>query len=157
MDLGLRYTAINLMSQYVPGTLDQVLDYYVETLSAVTWSVQTTGSPFAPWRIFQLAATSGDTGEFVGHLDTDNSALNADITATATSIAVKTNSGPLWTTTADDFPFDINVDGERMRVTNITGSSSPQTFTVARGVDGYSAAHLANDAVSLWQPLVLGL
>jgi len=155
--LGGRVTAANLPAQYPPGILDLIVEGYTSTWDSSSWTINLNTSPFAPWRIFQIAAASGDNSEFVGHLDTDNSALNANITATATSIAVKTNSGPLWTTTADDFPFDINVDGERMTVTNITGSSSPQTFTVTRGVDGYSAAHLTNDAVSLWQPLVLGL
>jgi hypothetical protein len=67
----------------------------------------------------------------------------------------------VWTTTAahsSDFPFDIEVintgalSGERMTVTAITGSSSPQTFTVTRGVNGISVAHSSGATVRLWRP-----
>lgn len=157
-DLGIRYTVFNLPAQYPPPfSTDQILDWYSETFEGINWTASLVGSPFLPWRIFTAAATTGDTTEFVGHADTDDSALNAGITATATSIVVKTNSGPLWTTTADDFPFDIGIAGEQIRVTNITGSSSPQTFTVVRSVNQVSKAHLINDPVSLWAPMVLGL
>lgn len=155
--LGERITAANLPVQYPPGILDMIVEGYTETWDSASWRVDLNTSPFAPWRVIVLAADSADTGEFVGHLDTDDSGLNAAITSTATSFAVKTNSGPLWTTLADDFPFDINIDGERITVTNITGAASPQTFTVSRSVNTVVKAHLINAAVSLWAPLVLGL
>jgi hypothetical protein len=154
---GERVTVSSLFSQYPPGILDAIVEGYAEEWDQAYWRVEPNLSPFAPWRIIVLASDSGDTGAFVGHLDTDDSALNAGITTTATSFAVTTNSGPLWTTTADDFPFDIDVGGEQIRVTNITGASSPQTFTVTRSVNGVVKAHLVDAPVSLWAPLVLGL
>lgn len=155
--LGERVTAVNLPAQYPPGTLDMIVEGYTETWDAVSWRVDLNTSPFAPWRIFVIAADAGDTGVFVGHLETDDSALNAGITATAASFAVKTNSGPLWTTVSDDFPFDINVEGEQIRVNSITGGSSPQTFNVTRSRNGVVKSHPINAVVSLWAPLVLGL
>lgn len=157
LDIGDRYTIANMPVQYPPGGLDLVLEQYSESLEAINWTATLIGSAFAPWRVAVVANPSGDAGEFVGHLDTDDSACNASVTTTATSIVVKTNSGPLWTTTADDFPFDIQIGAERIRVTTISGSSSPQTFSVARAINGVSQAHLTNDPVSLWAPLVLGL
>ena len=48
--------------------------------------------------------------------------------------------------------------GERMRVTNITGTSSPQSFTVTRGVDGTTAYALdGGETVELGRPIRWGL
>src|SRR5690606_31238296 len=35
-----------------------------------------------------------------------------------------------------DFPFDVMIAGERCRVLEVSGESSPQTFTVVRAVNG---------------------
>lgn len=156
--LGARVTAANLPAQYPPGVLDMIVEGYTETWDSSSWKVDLNTSPFAPWRIFQIAAASGDNGEFVGHLDTDGSTLQSGINATIASIGLVTAAtNALWTTVADDFPFDINIDGERMTVTNITGAASPQTGTVTRSVNGVVKTHLAGAVVSLYAPLVLGL
>nr|UXE44744.1 hypothetical protein Hi04_10k_c361_00008 [uncultured bacterium] len=63
----------------------------------------------------------------------------------------------LWTTTAGDFPFDILVGGERMTVTSITGSSSPQTFTVTRSVNGVVKAHSSGEAVNVYSATIAAL
>ena len=46
--------------------------------------------------------------------------------------------------------FVKNVGGERVTVTNITGASSPQTFTVTRSVNGVVKAHTSGTDVRLW-------
>lgn len=62
-----------------------------------------------------------------------------------TTLLVATDSGKLpWITTAGrpgDFPFNVRAGGEVMTVTGITGETSPQTFTVTRGVNGIYKAH----------------
>lgn len=74
------------------------------------------------------------------------------------SMSVATDpTGPLWTTDTAQFPFDIRVSGERMTVTGITGSSSPQTFTVARSINTVAKAQNAGASVNLWQPMILSL
>jgi len=86
-------------------------------------------------------------------LDTGGSQLALGYTSGTTSLSVQTSAGTqLWTTTAGDFPFDIIVGGERMTVTNITGSSSPQTFTVTRSVNGVVKAQGALTDVRLFHP-----
>lgn len=160
--VGSRATAANLPVQYPPGILDVIIEGYAEIWDAVSWKVDPTTSPFAPWRIFQIAADSGDLGEFVGHLDTDGSSLHAGISARAQgfveSWTVDIAAGyPLWTVVSDDLPFDIGIEGERITVTAISGSSSPQAFTVKRAMNGVVKAHSAAAVVSLWAPLVLGL
>ena len=47
------------------------------------------------------------------------------------------------------FPFSIIVAGEEMTVTDITGSSSPQTFTVIRSVNGVVKSQASGAAVVL--------
>ena len=65
--------------------------------------------------------------------------------------------GVVWTTEAGDFPFDIEVSGERMTVTDIDGATTPQAFTVTRAVNGVSKAQVSGRAVGLWQPAIRAL
>jgi hypothetical protein len=72
-----------------------------------------------------------------------------------TSIDVATTSGPLWTTADDDFPLVVDMAGIPVTVTDITGASSPQTFTV--DPDTVTKDLPAGSDVSVWYPPVLGL
>jgi hypothetical protein len=61
-------------------------------------------------------------------------------------------------TAAGEFPFDIEVEGVRLRVTAISGASSPQTFTVTQApVNGVTKTIPAGTAVRLWQGAVISL
>jgi hypothetical protein len=103
-------------------------------------------------------AVLGDT--LLSQVDTDGSTLSQTYplgTETTIKVATTTSTSPLWTTAAGDFPFDINVGGERMTVTNITGGSSPQTFTVTRSVNGVVKAQTSGTDVRLFQPAILSL
>lgn len=72
--------------------------------------------------------------------------LNADVVTTgATSISVKSLDGTTFTTDAAEMPFDITVGGERMRVTAVAGTTSPQTFTVTRSINGVVKTHVADN------------
>lgn len=75
----------------------------------------------------------------------------------AVSVATANSTSPLWTTSGGDFPFDVRIGGEQMTVTNITGASSPQAFTVARGINGVVPAQSAGADVRLNQPTILSL
>lgn len=55
------------------------------------------------------------------------------------------------------FPFDIRVGGEVMTVTSISGSTSPQTFTVTRSVNGVIKAQTSGTDVRLAYPTILSL
>jgi hypothetical protein len=61
----------------------------------------------------------------------------------------------LWTTTPDDFPFQVKVSGIPVTVTNITGGSSPQTFTVDP-TTVIKSLPVSSD-VRLWNPPVLAI
>lgn len=140
-------------TQHPAGDLDLLVQGWSESLSRFTWDVEVNCSPYDPHRIITLAADSGDTGEFVCHLDTSGSTLATGVAAGATSLSVTTTTGPIWTTTADDFPFEVSVGGVPVTVTAISGASSPQTFTVA----AVPAALTAGDEIKVHRPTVLGL
>lgn len=75
----------------------------------------------------------------------------------ASTLSVATTAGAVWTTDPADFPFDVRFGGEDATVTAITGSTSPQTFTVVRGVNGVLRAHDAGTDVRLAQPSIIPL
>ena len=76
--------------------------------------------------------------EYTTRLDTDYIVVESDFDAgtdtTMTTERTDATKG-LWCLSADEpdsFPFDIMVDGVRLTVTAITGSSDPQTLTITQ-------------------------
>ncbi len=130
-----------------------------ERWNSRSWHVTLNVAPYDPWSIVTLAADTGDAGDFVCWLAEDEGAttLVADVAAGASSFQVATvGSGPLWTTVADDIDgLHILVDGLKIAVTNITGASSPQTFTVT-SADVLKALS-AGTPVAVYNPPILGL
>lgn len=100
------------------------------------------------------------TGIAPCRVDTDGSQLAAGVSATATSLSVTVTAGPPWITTAlfpADFPFTARLGGEVVTVLGITGTTSPQTWTVIRAVNGISKAQAANTPIALAFPAVAPL
>lgn len=120
-----------------------------------------------PYRVFEVGivgANDGSTDLRGAAVDTDNSTLASGVTSSATSLSVASTGGTLWTTDSNDWNparngggLYIVVGGERMRVTNITGASSPQTFTVVRSDNGVVLAHSAGAPVHVAYPVRVGL
>lgn len=97
------------------------------------------------------------TEDLVDRYQPIDATLNEDLTTTETDVDVATATLPLWTIDPNEFPFDIMVGGERMTVTSISGSSSPQTFTVIRSRNGIVKAHSTGAAVALFRQSVYAL
>jgi hypothetical protein len=137
-----------------PELIQQLVVGWTEVLNTYQWTIQWNCVPALPY----FTAILGN-GAYYGKIDTDGSQLNANITTTATSMQVApTGTGyPLWTTAAADFPFDIIMNGERITVTNITSTTSPQVFTVTRSVNGVVLAHTAGETLSLFYQPRLGI
>lgn len=112
------------------GTLSLLVEGLAVTLSPFQWTVKAKCSSYAPWRIGVVAAPTGDTSQYLLRVQTDGSTLAAARAAGATTLSVA-STGPLWTTAADDFPLVLDVGGIEVTATACTGTSSPQTFTVA--------------------------
>jgi hypothetical protein len=153
VDVGDVITITGMPSWLPPDDTYQLVQGIQETLSNYTFEIAFNCSPASPYDVIVL-----DDGTFA-RLDTDGSTLHTSVgTGDTTFLVDTTNAGsPLWTTSAGDFPFDIKIDGERVTVTNVTGSSSPQTFTVTRSVNGIVKAHSAGASISLFRPFYLGV
>ncbi|MFF8901661.1 hypothetical protein ACF082_29740 [Streptomyces lydicus] len=132
-----------------PDTIDLIVQGYAETLSQFEWTLEFNATPAGPWNVSYL-----DDSTF-GRADTAGSSLAASATSTANTLSVATTSGPLWSTAAGDMPFDVRVGGEVVRVTAVTGTTSPQTFTVTRSINGVVKAQTASTDVRLaTQPVI---
>ncbi|MFR9804618.1 hypothetical protein ACL02T_20380 [Pseudonocardia sp. RS010] len=137
------------------GTVSLTVEGYTWSISRYQVTFQANCSPFDRWRIAVISEDADDDGEFVWRPDTSGSTLASSALAGATSLSVSTPSGPLWTTTADDFPLTAEIGGIPVTVTAITGGSTTQTFAV----DGSTVtkALAAGAPVQLYHPAVLGL
>jgi hypothetical protein len=154
LDLGDRAQVVNPPAWLAQGPIDQLVQGYSEHI-AETWDLVFVFGPAGPWTVGVLDDV------VLGRCDTDGSSLAAGATSTATALSVATVAGaPLWVTTAAnpaEFPFDVSIAGEQVTVTAVTGSSSPQSFTVTRSVNGVVKALPSNADVRLTQPLILAL
>jgi hypothetical protein len=124
-----------------------------EDLGGFFFQIEWNGVPESPYEVEIL------NDAVYGACDTDGSTLASSATSTATSLSVATTNAtsPLWTTNSADCPFDIAVGGERITVTAVSGSSSPQTFTVTRSVNGVVKAQASGADVRLWFPPILAM
>ncbi len=152
LDLGQRITVSAPPAWLPPDGISQIAQGVTERLGGYIFQIDFCGVPESPYEVLVL------DDPVHGRLDTDGCTLHASISSSATSLGADTAAGfPLWTTAAGDFPFDIQMAGERMTVTNITGTSGTQTFTVVRSVNGVVKAQAAGTALSLFFTPILAL
>lgn len=147
-DVGDRFVLTEMQQAFIYDDINLIIVGYNETITPFTHYITFNCMPADPFTV-GVWSTSASSGTF--RWDTGGSTLNSGATSTATSLSVATGSGnALWTTDANAFPFEVNVGGERIRVTNITGSSSPQTFTVVRSINGVVKAQTSGTDVRLF-------
>lgn len=154
--LPMELTITSLPTFMPPDTLYLLVKGMTETLLSQQWKVEWTCVPYGPYITSELTAFASNPYSFkAAHTvvaGVSQQQLNAGITNSATSFAIKTLSGVLFDTTATNIP--IKIGGELMTVGSVTGATSPQTMnSVTRGVNGYSAAHNANDQVIVYPTL----
>jgi hypothetical protein len=149
MDLADRLVINDPPAQYGPDPVSQLAQQVTETMWGKQYEIAVCGVPEQPYEVAVI-------GSF--NIDTDGTTLQSGVTAVAQSLSFVTAAGfPVWTTAGGDFPFDVMIAGERVTVTNITGSSSPQTATVTRSVNGVVKAQSAGAAVNVYPSPVIGL
>jgi hypothetical protein len=139
-EIGDWFVIRNMRNAFVYDDVYLIIIGYSETIEQFSHMITFVCMPADPYQIAVY-----DTARY----DADSSTLTSNITSTATSLSA-TNTTTVWTTDGTMFPFDINVGGERMTVTNITGASTPQTMTVTRSVNGVVKAQTAGTAIALW-------
>jgi hypothetical protein len=150
LEIGSLIVLTAISAHYLPDDLKLLVQGYKEWLGPRIHEFEFNCSPGA---LFDVAVYGSGVGTGPDRYDTAGSQLVAAVTSTATSFTVQPSAGSstLWTNVAGEFPFDIKVGGERMRVTNITSATSPQTFTVTRSINGVVKAQPAGAAVTLWK------
>lgn len=130
-----------------PGPLLLGVEGYTERLGLYEWTLDFNCSPAGPWEVFVL----GDPVR--GRLETGGSELASPVDAAATELLVATDSGRQpWINSTDHaahFPLCVQLGGEVVEVTAITGATSPQTFTVVRAANGITKSHPAGSRLSL--------
>ena len=152
-DLGDRAQITNPPAWLPPGLIDQIIQGTTENLFIKVLTEAWAGVPASPWN----TAYADDL--VYGRADTDGSTLNGTAAYGAATISVATGAGyPLWTTSAADFPFGIQCSGMDLTISDITGTSSPQTFTVsAWGVNGVVKNLPSGADVRLAVPVIVSL
>lgn len=150
LDVGDRLVLTGLPEGLPREDMSMLVQGYTESMRLMQHEIEITLAPESPWHVAAVDIAGYD------RLDTAASALAADATATDTSLSVAT-TGALWTTDAGDLPMDVMIAGERVTVTAISGSSSPQTFTVQRSRNGVVKAQQAGAAVSIAEPVYIAL
>lgn len=129
-----------------PGTIRQGIIGYTETLDGYLHAIDFRCVPASPYEV----GFYDDSGD---RFDTAGSTLNGAHNSTTTSLSVATAAGAqLWTTAAGNLPFDLLISGEQVRVTAVSGASSPQTLTVTRSVNGVVKSLASGSTVELYSP-----
>ncbi|MFJ3173798.1 hypothetical protein ACIPJK_23865 [Streptomyces roseus] len=133
-----------------PGPVDLLVEGGEDQFKTFEWILTLACSPAGPWNVGVLNDAT------FGRWDTAGSTLVSGVNATATSLSVA-STGKVWSPIAADWPFNILVGGEVMTVTAVSGSTSPQTLTVTRSVNGIVKAQSASASVGLATPMILAL
>ncbi|MEV4212915.1 hypothetical protein [Micromonospora sp. NPDC049662] len=141
---------VTSLPSWAAGDARLLVTGYTETLDEWLWQITYTGVPASPW---DVARVNGPQRVAV-----QGATLAAGITSTATSLSLATPTGHLFTVKAGSFPLDLLVGGEQVRLSAISGSSSPQTATVsARSVNGVVRAWPSGTPVTVYSPAVVAL
>jgi len=141
LDVGDKIRLANLPPDYSADDVDLLVWGTSDAPSAGGWPITFMCVPAAPWEVFVL----GDSVR--GRLDTSGSELAAPVGETDTTLLVATDSGRQpWINSTDHaamFPFAVRMGGELVTVTAVSGSTSPQLFTVDRSLNGITKSHPA--------------
>ena len=156
LEIGDTIDLTGLPSWMPPDDVYELLQGYTETLDKFTWTWTANCTPAAP---YANVAVAGSTYLPV-RADGTTHSLGGSLTTTATSLSLVTPAGSVrWVDSATypaEFPFNIKITGEVMTVTAITGTSSPQTATVTRSVNGIVKTHSSGELVRLAVPFYIG-
>jgi hypothetical protein len=162
--LGDIITLTSLPEDWAQGDVRALVVGIEETATTKRRVVTFVTMPGSAYEIGLVGANDGSTDLRGQIIATDNSELDAGIDDNDTALSVASTGGVLWTTDADDWNAGLNgggmfieIGGELMQVTNITGGSSPQTFTVTRSTNGVVKSHAAGAPVHAAFPIRVAL
>ncbi|WP_433699106.1 hypothetical protein [Nocardiopsis sp. CA-288880] len=162
LDTGDRIRILNPPLWTQSSALDLIVQGYEERINAFAWDLVLTCTPASPWTVGEVPETGPAVVEpsAPDRADTAGSVLAAPVSATDTVLDVATVQGPPWITTSahpGDFPLDVVLGGEVVRVTGIAPSAAGQAFTVIRSINNIVKGHGTGTDVRLAQPLIVAL
>jgi hypothetical protein len=126
-----------------PDTINQTVLYCTEQLNTFVWTDTFVCGAKSPYNALVW-------GNSEARWSSEGSTLNGAHNSSTTTVSVATPGGVLWGHGSGD--FDIIVSGERMTVTAVAGTTSPQNFTVIRSVNSVVKAHATGETVALFTP-----
>jgi hypothetical protein len=150
-DVGDKLTVTSPPAWMPPESIGQLILGYSEVFSQFEHTIKFICAPATPYR----TAIQNSHPSFESRYSNLNTTVNTLINTTSTSLSVAFSAGPRWTHADGD--YDIMINGERMTVTAIAGTTSPQTFTVTRSVNGVVKSHSVGEKIYLFDPVVYGL
>lgn len=154
-DVGSRIEVDNLPPQRPSPQVQVILEGYSEDISPQSWDPTVNASPGQVWDVAELDGP-WVSDDYLFRLDTDGSQLASPAGTAYTTLTVQITNGSFWVTDPSEFPFDIDVDGEQIKVTAISAAvGDDQDFTVVRSINGIIKSHIAGAVVELWLPPVL--
>ena len=147
--------AINGLPDWVSANdVELLVSGYSETITTDTWVVTFNCVPASPWNV-------GTVSDFdYGRADAEGSVLAENATTSETTFAVTTAGNPWIDSTSFplEFPIDLTVGGEVVRVTAIDPPvSGAQAFTVIRSRNGVVKAQTAGTSINFFTPTVVAL
>ena len=155
LDIGDRLLITSMPLALSPDTVDQHVQGFTETIESHRWTIETNATPAGPYRVAIVSDTADP--EDTPRVGTNTATLASGIDSDDTSLSVSTGADGLWTTDGGAFPMDVSIGGERIRLSGISGASSPQTFTVsARSVNGIVKSHSFGATVKPWRTATIG-
>ena len=164
LDAGDRIRILNPPPWTQERALELIVQGYTETIGAFQWDLELTCTPASPWNPAVIGSEAEPPPEDApARADTAGSELEFNTNESQTVVTVRTTQGPNWIMPAEhpgEFPFEIAVGGEVMRVTSIGTFGAPagtQDFTVVRSVNGIVKAHPGGVPVRLAHPAVTAL
>jgi hypothetical protein len=137
-DIGDYAKISNMLNLITYDPVKQLVLQVKESLGGYFHELEWSCAPESP---YEVAVAGTARAESAG------TTLHTNYSSGATSLSVDV-TGELWATGGTS--INILVAGEEMTITNITGSSSPQTFTVTRAVNGVVKAQASGAAVNLY-------
>jgi hypothetical protein len=151
VDQGARVHVLNLPPQHPAGPVKVMVEGYGEPISPATWVPAMNCSPAGVWDVGVIDDGAGNVDDlYLLRLETDGSQLAESIDAVDTTFQVSVTAGPLWVTDAAEFPFDINIGGERMTVSDIDAVTGGEEFTGAGSAAIVAAtSHVAPSVVAV--------
>lgn len=149
LQLGDRINLVGLdRMQHPRGTVDQIVEGRTQVIRGRRdWRVTMRTSPAQAL----LVAVVEGAGDEALRLDAGPGyVLATAVSASATSLSIASPvGGPLISTSAADYPVEVELGGVPMRIRSVSGASSPQTVTVDRGIAGWDKAIAAGAVLQL--------